>query len=152
MKTRLLSLYTGLFLTLGACATANQPISDEAMGLSKTSVFNDPAPAAFEYPADRPGAGARYEQSYHTAPPMIPHDISAFVPVTQGKNLCLNCHMNAAMAGQAVPKGVPTPIPASHYSELASGKLDGSRAVCTLCHAPQAKVEPLVENRFGAGR
>ncbi len=151
MKRQLL-LYTGLFLALGACATANQPISDEAMGLSKTSVFNDPAPAAFDYPAERPGAGTRYEQSYHTAPPMIPHDISAFVPVTQSKNLCLSCHQNAAMAGQAVPKGVPTPMPVSHYSDLASGKLDGSRAVCTLCHAPQAKVDPLVENRLGAGR
>lgn len=144
-----LFLYTGLFLALGACTTTNQPISDEAMGLSKTSVFNDPAPAAFDYPATRPGAGTRYEQSYYTAPPMIPHDISAFVPVTRGKNLCLSCHQNPAMAGQAVPKGVATPMPVSHYSDLAASKLDGSRAVCTLCHAPQAKVDPLVENRLG---
>lgn len=151
MKRQLL-LYTGLFLALGACATVGQPISDESMGLSKTSVFHDPAPAAFDYPAERPGAGTRHEQSYHTAPPMIPHDISAFVPVTQAKNLCLGCHQNAAMAGQAVPKGVPTPMPVSHYTDVASGKLDGSRAVCTLCHAPQAKVEPLVENRLGRDR
>lgn len=145
-------LYAGMFLTLCACAATNQPIPDDAMGLSKTSVFVDPAPAAFDYPAERPGAGQTYERSYHTAPPMIPHDISAFIPITREKNLCVGCHVNPAMLGQAVPKGVPTPVSASHYADAKAGTLDGGHHVCTQCHAPQAKVEPLVQNRLGGGR
>lgn len=145
-------LYAGMFLTLCACATTNQPIPDDAMGLSRTSVFVDPAPAAFDYPADRPGAGQAYERTYHTAPPMIPHDVSAFIPITREKNLCIGCHVNPAMLGQAVPKGVPTPVSASHYTDVKAGTLDGGHHVCTACHAPQAKVEPLVQNRLGQER
>lgn len=56
-------LYAGMLLTLCACAATNKPIPDDAMGLSRTSVFVDPAPAAFDYPAERPGAGQAYERS-----------------------------------------------------------------------------------------
>lgn len=42
-------------------------------------------------------------------------------------------------------KGAPTSMPQSHWAKV-DGKLvmAPARHECTLCHAPQANVEPLV--------
>ncbi len=138
-----------LAFTLPASAAKDQPIADDAMGLSKTSVYDDPAPAVFEYGTDSPGTSKPIEASYNTAPPMIPHDISSFVPITRESNMCKGCHVQPAMVGKKPAKGMPIPAPASHYVDVAKGELNMGRHVCTQCHSPQAKVDVLVENTFG---
>jgi cytochrome c-type protein NapB len=135
-------------------------IPADDMGLSKTSVFADPAPEAYKYPQGMPGTTPDLPVSFPGAPPQIPHNIEAFVPVTASNNQCKTCHDNPAMWGKAPQKGVATPMPQSHYVDPAYGKaqaglpgkeektLSASRFNCTQCHAPQAETKPLVGNSF----
>jgi nitrate reductase (cytochrome), electron transfer subunit len=135
-----------------ACANSQQmaPVADDEIGLSKTSVLEDPAPAAFDYTqADPSQAKPLPPRSYGDAPPQIPHRVDMFVPVTMKMNQCINCHDQPTMIGKKA-KGMPTPMPASHYV-TAEGKMARNNAqhVCTQCHAPQADVSLLVESTFG---
>ena len=127
-------------------AHAADGIAAADMGLSKTSVFDDPTPAAPVIGGDRPQVDSP------GAPPQIPHDITGMLPVKVGTNACLGCHDQPAMRGKKMP-GVPTAIPVSHYENTRDGnamgdKVRGQRYICTQCHAPQADVKPLVKNEF----
>ena len=133
--------------TKGENKTQTKAIEDANMGLSKTSVFDTPTPEPFSY-----GISAEVLMvSFEGAPPQIPHGIDNYLPLTTDNNQCLGCHDQPEMIGRKA-KGMPTPMPKSHYTDLrrapdkVSQKLIGSRFVCTLCHAPQADVSPLVEN------
>ena len=95
-----------------------------------------------------PGKVKPFKKSYFTAPPMIPHSIKGMTPITVKNNICLNCHMpqNAKALGI-------TPMPKDHFVDNFEGgkhirRVAGSRYFCTTCHAPQAKLDPVVENRF----
>jgi cytochrome c-type protein NapB len=95
-----------------------------------------------------PGKTKPLPKAFVTAPPMIPHSIKGMVPIKVGKNQCLSCHDPKVAKGLKI-----TPIPPSHYVDNFNGdkkkkKLAGSRYFCTTCHAPQAKVNPVVENKF----
>jgi len=95
-----------------------------------------------------PGQVQKIKKSFVTAPPMIPHKVDNMLPIKFGKNECLVCHMpNAAKA-----MGV-TPIPKDHFVDNFKGgvhkyRVAGSRYNCTQCHAPQATLDPVVENKF----
>jgi cytochrome c-type protein NapB len=54
------------------------------------------------------------------------------------------------MIGKKKTKGLPTPMPESHYHKADDGKLEFSdtRYVCVQCHTPQADVKDLVGNTF----
>jgi len=96
-----------------------------------------------------PGKVKAQPAAFSDAPPMIPHSVEGMVPITKNNNMCLNCHMP-----QAAKAGV-TAIPASHFEDNFKGgkktsKLAGSRFNCTLCHAPQAMVDPVIENKFNS--
>jgi len=95
-----------------------------------------------------PGKVKAAPAAFNAAPPMIPHSVEGMVPITKTNNMCLNCHMPTNAKGMGV-----TPIPASHFVDNFEGgkktsKLAGSRYNCTLCHAPQAQVDPVIENKF----
>ncbi len=155
-----------LCFVLAACAgvsVQSEPVSETDMGLSKTSVFDAPAPDAFDYGGKPPGTGnERFSKSYYTAPPQIPHSVAGLMPVTAKNNICIGCHVQPDKVGKPVQKGQPIPVPASHYEDPAYGKaeaglkptaskkLSGSRFVCTQCHRPQANVSPLVQSNFDA--
>lgn len=128
-------------------AVADAGIPDMELGLSKSSVFEDPAPIVFSYTGGDPGTNAAAETSYHTAPPMITHSIVDMVPILQDANLCKDCHVNPDLIGQKIDQGVPTPAPRSHYVEN-SNDLYMGRWNCTQCHRPQADVPPLVASTF----
>jgi len=149
----------GLISLLCACAqqqsqTSQTLISDTDMGLSKTSVFDAPAPQPFSYNENFPGsAGSVLPRAYPGAPPQIPHNIDGFKPVTANNNPCMACHHNPSLRGKKVA-GTPTAIPESHYVDRRNNpgtmgeQVVGARYVCTQCHVPQAKVAPLVDNTF----
>ena len=128
-------------------APSGGPISDTDLGLSKTSLFDSPAPEAFSYAGGDPGTNEPAERSYMTAPPMITHSIEGMVPIRQDFNLCKDCHVQPDLIGQPVEKGIPTPAPISHYvantKELYMGRWN-----CTQCHRPQADVKLLVGSTF----
>ncbi len=153
-KQMLKAALTGLVLIFFCVnAQAAKPVKDSSLGLSKTSVNDSPEPEKFGYSNNFPGTGNLLPRAYLNAPPQIPHNIEAFLPVTAKSNNCKMCHDNRAMRGKKV-KGQATAIPDSHYTDLrhAPGKvtteLIGARYVCTQCHVPQANVKPLVDNTF----
>jgi cytochrome c-type protein NapB len=95
-----------------------------------------------------PGKVKTFKKSFVTAPPMIPHSVQGMVPIKVGNNMCLNCHMPENAKAMGV-----TPIPSSHFVDNFDGnkktsKLAGSRYFCTTCHTPQAKLDPVIENKF----
>jgi cytochrome c-type protein NapB len=147
-------------LLLGGIALAVQPVvagekvpADE-MGLSKTSVFATPTPQAPTYPTSPPGTVEPLPRAFPDAPPQIPHEIATLLPITRANNACLQCHDKPYLIGQELPPTQPTPMPTSHYTDLrnnpdlVTGKVIGSRFVCSQCHAAQAEAPPLVENTF----
>jgi cytochrome c-type protein NapB len=144
-----------ILATMGlVSAHAGQPaVADKDLGLSKTTVFDTPSPAAFAYSESSPGSGKTLPRAYAGAPPQIPHNIQGFMPVTARNNMCVGCHNNPAMWGKKA-KGAPTPMPPSHYTDTRNApdnvtkKMIGARFVCTQCHVPQANVQPLVDNTF----
>ncbi|MEW5788026.1 MAG: nitrate reductase cytochrome c-type subunit [Pseudomonadota bacterium] len=148
-KTMLVSALMASLYSLAAFAVQDQAIPDDAIGLSKTSVYDVPEPAVTEYgEADAGTVGKRAERSYMTAPPMIPHTTKDMLPIRQDFNLCKDCHVQPALIGEKITKGLPVPAPASHYVDVKEGQLYMGRWNCTQCHAPQAKVSPLVKNTF----
>lgn len=133
--TAMLSLTAAAAFT--ACAVS-EPLDINAMSLEKTSPFETPTPKAFGENA------GLYRETQPGAPAMIPHAIDNFV-ITRDNNPCLMCHGNQAKIGAAKVKGTPTAMPATHWAKV-DGKLvtSPSRHQCTLCHATQADVQPLV--------
>jgi cytochrome c-type protein NapB len=95
-----------------------------------------------------PGQVKPFKKSFVTAPPMIPHSVQGMVPITIKSNMCLNCHMPSSAKSMGV-----TPMPKDHFVDNFQGgkhiqRVAGSRFNCTTCHAPQAKVNPVIENKF----
>lgn len=136
-------------LLMGAKADAT--VSDDKLGLAKVSVEADSAlkTEAFSYQGKGPGENnKRIPRAYDNAPPMIPHDISAFGEITKDSNACVGCHMpEVAKAVGAIA------VPPTHLTNLRTntdlkGELYQGRYNCTQCHAPQAVLDPAVMNRF----
>ena len=143
-----------LFVVGIGSAQAAQPVSPDSTGLSKTSVFDTPTPKVYEYQGKQPGENKVLPRAYLNAPPQIPHDIKDFLPITTQSNFCIGCHNQPDEWDKKREKGMPTPIPRSHYTDLrnAPGKvtdhLINSRYNCNQCHVPQTNATPLVKNTF----
>ena len=106
--------------------------------------------AKIEYTSAAPvkGVAKPFKKSFVTAPPMIPHSVQGFVPIKMGNNKCLACHKPSTAKAMHI-----TAIPADHFVDNFDGdkkihRIAGSRYNCTQCHAPQAKLDPVIENRF----
>jgi cytochrome c-type protein NapB len=125
-------------------AAAPSPVPDAALGLTKGSVFDVPAPPVSKPNQSAPGETPVLPRPYALAPPRIPHAIDDFLPITQTQSLCFDCH-----SVKEKKPGQPTPIPASHHVDLrrAPGKAEervaGARWVCTACHVPRTDAQPL---------
>ena len=146
-----------LFVGVGV-AYGGQPIKADEMGLSKGSVFDTPVPMVYHESASQPGQSNLLPRAYLGAPPQIPHDVAAFLPITAQSNLCIACHNLPDQWGKKLVKGAATPIPPSHYTDLRNspGKVGGSlvnaRFTCNQCHVPQTDAPALVENTFSTSR
>lgn len=146
MKT--LALMCAL-LTLGLnAAAADKGLTEEQMGLSRTSVTADPDPATFEYRQADPYSGGVLPRAYNGAPPQVPHSLDGLVPITRDTNACVSCHQQPAQVGKKKVKGEPTALPATHYADVRNNALNMKRYNCTQCHTPQADVSNLVGNTF----
>ncbi len=145
MKRLLLTLclLAGFTATQIVLAQAAKPIDDASLGLSKGSVFDVPTPQPFT--ADGKGASGAAKAAYG-APPLVPHAVDDFLPISSDKNDCVGCHDKP---GGKKAKGAPTPMPALHCAKTAEAKprLSGDYYNCTLCHAAAAGVKDLVVNK-----
>lgn len=141
MKKFLLAALMALVAT-GAFAQG-KTVSEREIGLSKTDAFETPVPQPYTLDAGQLRAAPL------GTPPMIPHAVESFLPITATQNNCLMCHALASEVGKKLAKGQPQPIPASHLGKAADGKpvLKGTQYDCMLCHAPQANVKPLIGER-----
>lgn len=145
---KFLLLSAVLALSLPANAVQDQAIPEESLGLYNSSVYDVLDPAVVNYGGGDPGTNKRAEKSYHTAPPMITHSIVDMVPIRQDFNLCKDCHVQPDLLKQKITVGMPIPAPVSHYTNVKKGELYMGRWNCTQCHAPQAKVDVLVQSTF----
>ena len=141
-----------LAAALGAgCAVSmpSTPTPDTALGLQKGSVFSVPAPPPVKPDESAPGERKPMAPAYAGSPPVIPHGIGDFLPITAKQNACLDCH-----AVTEKKPGEPTPVPPSHYTDLRNApgsvgdKVAGARYVCVSCHVGTTDAAPLVQNRF----
>ncbi|MEN8147506.1 MAG: nitrate reductase cytochrome c-type subunit [Campylobacterota bacterium] len=147
-------------------------VTEESLGLRKTDLYSEDTTTGDEtkYGTDAAGTSQKIERAFQDAPPMIPHDVANFLPITVSSNQCTGCHMPEVAEAMGA-----TPIPASHFLDMRpqhkfDGKqftktadvmknetsvkkidaLSGSRFNCSLCHAPQSTGALVVENTFEA--
>lgn len=143
-KTRLglLALVAGII----GCASVAPPVSMRGSDVSAP----DQAPEPKAYSAKIAGVGEQrlVPRAFATQPPVIPHAIEKYIPITQDENACLECHVSDELRGKPMPK-----MGTSHFStELKDA--DGNPAVemrryqCDSCHVPQVDAPPLVENNY----
>lgn len=159
MRTRIGFVLGALFVILGGALVAaesppgeaaEQAVADRDLGLSRTSVFDVPAPEPVPVNASDPGDGPVLPRAYPIAPPRVPHAVADYLPISRSENLCVDCHLLAE-----AEEGDPTPIPASHLTDLRNAPQEigedvvGARWVCLSCHAVATGAQPLVGTSFG---
>ena len=127
-------------------------IADRDLGLSKTSVFEDPAPPVVNNNASFPGDEPALDPAFPGAPALIPHGVQDFMPITRTDNQCLDCHWV-----EEKEEGEPTPVPESHFRDLRADPdqvrdtVAGARFVCTSCHVSLTDAQAPVGNSFPEG-
>lgn len=152
MKIKILLVST-LLTTIGivGCQTGG-PVDETSIGLGEDAVFNDPSPETFDYPTTKAGESDRIAKSYHTAPPLVPHALAKYLPITMENNECMECHDKPKLIDRKYVKGKKLAMPQDHYGGF-NGKGDkdevsGARYTCTQCHVSASNAPPLVENTF----
>ena len=88
-------------------------VTESTLGLRKADLYTEdtvtPNAADFDRPA--PGTSTKFERAYVNAPPMIPHSVEGLLPIKQGNNQCIGCHMPETAKAMGA-----TPIPVSHFT------------------------------------
>lgn len=162
-----LGLFTAAAIFMVGCS-ATQTVSEESLGLRKTSLYteSDAMPVKTEYSKKAAGESQIIARAFENAPPMIPHTVDGMLPITINNNACTGCHVPGVAESMNA-----TPIPQSHFTNfrpdtsLASngmitkegktvvntsdfktvGKktamVSGTRFNCSQCHAPQSMSE-----------
>ncbi|HIP20737.1 MAG TPA: nitrate reductase [Sulfurimonas sp.] len=147
-------------------------ISEESLGLRKTDIYqeDDTISEKTEYRSAQAGTSTKIKRAFQDAPPMIPHDVTDFLPITRENNACVSCHAPDIASAMGA-----TPIPPSHFLDMRPRHtcdgvkfkktvdntknetdikrlthLNQARYNCSQCHAPQSQGNPSVENLFEA--
>lgn len=139
-----------LVLVLLACTAAQQdesshPIAAADLGLAPGDLAADPVPGSYTVVEADPV----FARPYRGSPPLIPHEIDFFLPITREDNFCLDCHLpdNSTESDISV-------MPTSHFTDLRNSpgevgdRVTGARWNCLTCHVTQTDATPLVNNRF----
>lgn len=148
MKTKSMLFAALGGFALGCAAAGNVAVQDDSLGLSRVSVFEVETPSAFDYPDLDPKTSGTLPRAWEGAPPQIPHSVKKYLPVKAKLNECLDCHEKPETIGKG-EKGKSSPMPDSHYVQDGKARqLSNRHYVCTLCHAPQVEVQPLMGNTF----
>ncbi len=110
-------------------------IPDSEIGLAAGTAFEQPPQAPIRFRTVDPGDSEIQARPNAEFPPVIPHSIQDFGPITLSENPCLDCH-NADVAEDMGAVAVP----ASHRMDLRNSPgvvgdaVTGARLVCTSCH------------------
>jgi cytochrome c-type protein NapB len=143
-KTASLAIATLIATLIGCASTTPTPMR----GADVTAP--DRAPEVKAYGEKVPGVGQPklISRTFVGQPPMVPHTVEQYVPLTIEENACMECHQTEEIRGQKIPQ-----IGTSHFSKTAKTKagkpaLEMSRFQCDSCHVPQVNAQPLVDSRF----
>ena len=146
MKKTVSIVLATLVATVIGCATTMAPTPMRGADVTAP----DKAPDLKQYAEKTPGVGQvkLIERTFVGQPPMVPHNIEKYVPLTIEENACMECHQTDEIRGQKIPQ-----IGSSHFSKTLKTKagapvLEMSRFQCDSCHVPQVDAKPLVESRF----
>jgi nitrate reductase (cytochrome), electron transfer subunit len=146
-KTASLAIVTLLASLIGCASTSTSgPTPMRAAEVTAP----DRAPEIKAYREKVPGVGQPklISRTFVGQPPMVPHTVEQYVPLTIEENACMECHLTEEIRGQKIPQ-----IGTSHLSKTAKTKagkpaLEMSRFQCDSCHVPQVGAKELVESRF----
>jgi len=141
-------------------------VSELTLGLRQTDLYSEEAEtegvqADFSRPA--PGSSTKFERAYVNAPPMIPHSVEGLLPIKQGNNQCLGCHMPESAKAMGA-----TPIPSTHFTNyrpttvykdgelVKEGKVVGLKGdlgnVSDIKIAKAKKMDKLYQGRFNCSQ
>jgi len=144
-KTASLAIAT-VIATLIGCASSSGPAPMRGADVTAP----DKAPAVKQYAEKVPGVGQPQliARTFVGQPPMVPHTVEKYVPLTMEENACMECHQTPDIRGQKIPQ-----IGESHFSKTRKAKngkpaLEMSRFQCDSCHVPQVDAKELVDNQF----
>jgi len=166
---RLFSSATAACLLVTGVYAAEKVVSEESLGLRKVEIYTEDTavPNGTNYHTEAPGTSKKFDRAYENAPPMIPHDVTDFLPIEKNNNACLGCHMPEVAKDMGA-----TPIPKSHFTNFRPAvevdaddnfksenndqiikkdlkdQLYQGRYNCSQCHAPQTQGELKVGNTF----
>lgn len=150
-------------------------VTEESLGLRKTDLYTEQTTTGdkTQYATAAAGTSKKIDRAFVNAPPMIPHDVEDYLPITTTNNACLGCHMP-----EVAPAMGATPLPVSHFTnfrpatsiaadgsvvkegktientsdiKVVAKKLDimsSARFNCSQCHAPQSQGALACENEF----
>lgn len=135
-----------LIATVVGCATTLAPVSMRGGSVDSP----DKAPEVKTYATKTPGVGEQklISRTFLTQPPVVPHSIEKYIPLTADDNGCLECHVSDELRGQKMPKMSQTHFSKTLKEKDGSASVDMARFQCDSCHVPQVDAKPLVENRF----
>lgn len=136
-----------------ACDKKEKAVSDSDIGLRKTTIENENSVvllANVNYTGTQAGESVIIERAFENAPPLVPHTMEEYLPITKDMNACLTCHVKELAADMNTK-----PAPASHYFDFQANKPSGEnvsfeRFNCDQCHISQTDAKPLIGNKFQA--
>jgi len=133
-----------------AYTEAKKTYTEGDLGIRKESLYDETkvVPVHGEPLGKKAGESKKIDRAFENSPPLVPHDISGMLPITQKDNMCVGCHMPDVASATGA-----TPIPGSHFADLYTGKslgdnLDGNRYNCVQCHITQTTAKPPIKNLF----
>lgn len=124
-------------------------VADSEIGLRGVGVFEVAVPPPVRENSTDPGEASLPLRINDELPPVVPHGMADFLPITRSSNACVDCH-----EVEEKEPGEPTPLPPSHFRDLRNAPdevgetLAGARWVCVSCHVAPTAAEPLVGNAF----
>ncbi len=146
MKKTVSIVLATLVASVIGCATTMAPAPMRGADVSAP----DRAPDLKVYSEKMPGVGQPnlIARTFVGQPPMVPHTVEKYVPLTMEENACMECHQTEEIRGQKIPQ-----IGTSHFSKTLKTKagkpaLEMTRFQCDSCHVPQVDAKDLVDSRF----
>ena len=145
-KTASLAIATLLASIIG-CASTSGPVP--MRGAEVTAP--DRAPEVKAYAGKVPGVGQPQliSRTFVGQPPMVPHTVEQYVPLTMEENACMECHHDGGNARPEDAADRRRAISRRRSSQVtASRRVEMSRFQCDTCHVPQVDAKELVDSKF----
>jgi len=153
---------------IGCAADTAKVVPESELGYGSVSLDDDSVEGTpgTHYSTVAPGKSKRIKRAFQDAPPMIPHSVDGMLPIKQGNNQCITCHVDSAPYDKTIPS-----VPVSHFtnfrpSSKAVGGINTSseslknvsikkinhlykgRFNCSQCHAPQSTAANFRGSKF----